>query len=144
MAIEQLPAPCWYAKYDGGGDQNDTHYETETGAQEACNEIRGGYGPGEQPAVETGRFPAPCWTAQCDGDCEFVLDTEDEGIICHCSSRTEAEGICAGYDWIVTRDGQVFCPEDAPECDRADLVVTEQVPGQLTLTGEDGADEAQA
>jgi len=41
---------------------------------------------------------------------------------------------------IVTRDGGVFCDEDAPDCPTADLAVVEQVPGQLTLGGNLGDD----
>ena len=51
---------------------------------------------------------------QCDGECETVLDEEDEGYIFHHDSRAEAEQTAAGYHWASDGDGRVFCEEDAP------------------------------
>ena len=140
MAIEQLTQPCWYARYDGGEDyENQIHYSTESTAQKAAAEIRPGGEPGETPAVETGRMAAPCWTARCDG-CEEPLEDGEYEWMLHLETRAETEQVCTEYGWIVTRDGRVFCDGCAPECDRADLVVTEQVPGQGALLGEGGTD----
>lgn len=131
MAIEQLARPCWYARYDGGEDyENQIHYGTEPQAQKAAAEIRADDEPGETAAVETGRMEAPCWTARCDGECDGPLEDGEYEWTLHLETRTEIERVCTEYGWIVTRDGQVFCDECAPDCETADRAVTEQVPGQ--------------
>jgi hypothetical protein len=142
VAIEQLAQPCWYARYDGGEEYaNNIHYDSETAALEAAAEVRADYQPGETPAVETGKMPARCWAAQCEECSEYLRDGEyDWGL--HLHTRAEAERMCGEYGWIVTRDGAVLCDGCAPDCDRADLAVTEQVPGQATLLGEDSSDDS--
>jgi hypothetical protein len=138
MPIEQRAQPCWYARYDGGEDwQNQVHYDSSVLAHRAARDICGGYGPGEQPSVETGQFPQPCWTAACDGPCGGPLEDGEFEWILHLDTRAEAEAAATGYGWIVTEDGTVLCDGCAPGCEDADLIVTQQVPGQGELLSEE-------
>jgi hypothetical protein len=128
MPVSQLARQCWYARYEGGEDRdNDTHYEDQEQAAKAAARIRADYDP-DTVVIEVGQLPAPCWTAQCDGPGEHPLEDGEWEWTLHGETRAEVEGWCGAYGWIVTRDGQVYCEDDAPEYDTAGLVVTEQVP----------------
>jgi len=107
MTIYQLPHRCWELQ-PPTDDERSPHYELD----------------------------APCWVVRCDGECEMVLDTEDEGYIFHHDSRADAERTAAGYHWASGDDGRVFCEEDAP----ADAVAVPspaelEAAGQLVLPG---------
>jgi hypothetical protein len=128
VPVKQLATPCWYARYDGGEEyQNDIHYDTSVQAHRAAKEIR------SDASVETGRMDAPCWTARCNGCGSDLEDADGRWARPHFALRSEAETEAGEYGWIVTTDGTVLCDGCAPGCDRADLAVTEQVPGQAVI-----------
>lgn len=125
MPISQLPERCWVLRPDPALHDGDAHYGTEA---EALRDAK------EMDAIGTPELlPDRCWIVGCDGACEIQLDTEDEGYLYHHTTRAEAEQTVAQYGWILTRDGEAFCQDDAPDCSTADLAVIEQIPGQLTL-----------
>jgi hypothetical protein len=142
MPVKQLATPCWYARYDGGEEyQNDIHYDTSPQAHKAAKEIGGGDEPGQTPAVEVGEMDAPCWTARCDGPgCDAPLEDGEMEWVLHLETRAEIEAVATEYGWIVTKDGTVLCDGCAPGCEDADLAVTQQVPGQGELPGEEASD----
>ena len=134
MTIHQLPERCWELQ-PPADDERSPHYVTEAKALEALKEDREN---DNQPYAETRpvQLNAPCWAVQCDGECETVLDEEDEGYIFHHDSRADAERTAVGYHFALGGDGRVFCEEDAP----ADAVVLPssaelEVAGQLRLPG---------
>ncbi len=113
MTIHQLPGRCWELQ-PPTDDERSPHYGTEAAALEALKEDREN---DEQPYADTKpvQLGSPCWLVQCDGECETVLDEEDEGYIFHHDSRADAERTAAGYHFASDDDGRVFCEEDAPE-----------------------------
>jgi len=134
MSIYQPPHRCWELQ-PPADDERSTHYDTEAAALEALAEDRENR---EEPCADTVpvQFAAPCWVVQCDGECETVLDTEDEGYVFHHVSRADAEQTAAGYDWAFDGEGRVFCEEDAP----GDAVVLPspaelEAAGQLVIPG---------
>jgi hypothetical protein len=142
MPVKQLATPCWYARYDGGEEyQNDIHYDTSPQAHKAAKEIGGDAEPGKIPSVETGRMDTPCWVVRCDGPCGSDLEDREGLWGCeHFALRADAETEAGEAGWIVTKDGTVLCDGCAPGCEDADLVVTQQVPGQRELPGEEASD----
>lgn len=129
MAITQLPAPCWYAKYPGGEDyQNLRHFESEDAAKRDAKEI---HEEDPERTAEVGQWPGPCWEARCDGECgENYQDDEVAGII-HFPSRAEAEQILRESGWHVLKDGRDFCFDDEPEDGEPEVAAV--IPGQMTL-----------
>ena len=113
MTIHQLKERCWELQ-PPTDDERHPHYDTEASALEGLREDREN---DEQPYADTkpAHLAAPCWVVQCDGECEVVLDTEDEGYTFHHDTRAEAEQTAAGYRWAFSEDGRVFCEEDAPK-----------------------------
>ena len=134
MTIHQLSHRCWEL-HPPTDDERSPHYGTEAKALEALKEDREN---DDQPYAETKpvQLDAPCWAVQCDGECETVLDEEDEGYIFHHDSRADAERTAVGYHFAFGSDGRVFCEEDAP----ADAVALPspaelESAGQLVLPG---------
>ncbi len=134
MSIHQLSHRCWELR-PPTDDERSPHYDSEAAVLEALKEDREN---GDQPYAETkpAQLAGPCWVVQCDGECETVLDTEDEGCVFHHDSRADAEQTAAGYHWAFDGDGRVFCEEDAP----ADAVAAPspaelEAAGQLILPG---------
>lgn len=128
MAIERLGQPCWYASRPGS-DEDDWHHASEIDTAKSAKELREDEPDAE---VKVGQHPDRCFIVTCDGDCEDHPEDE-ECWNAHCPTRAAAEQWAESCGWIVTRDGRVFCEDDAPECALADLAVTTQIPGQLTL-----------
>jgi hypothetical protein len=134
MTIYQLPQPCWAtdpASLDGD-DERQPHYDTEAGALRDIADARE-----ENPGLKAGarQLDAPCWVVQCDGECETVLDTEDEGWTFHHDSRADAGTTAAAYGFRYAGDS-VFCREDAPG--DAPLLLSpaeREAAGQLPLPG---------
>lgn len=136
MPISQLAEPCWVLEPEGGPDGEDwQHWTSEASAREG---LKDSYPAEDYPAgtVTVLRRAEGCWTITCDGECGEGPE-DDEYANIHCTSRTEAEQYATACDWIVTRDGEVYCEDDAPDRSTADLAVTEQIPGQLTIDGEE-------
>ena len=113
MTIHQLPNRCWELQ-PPTDDERHSHYDTEAGALQSLKEDREN---DEQPYADTKpvQLDAPCWLVQCDGECEMVLDTEDEGYVFHHDSRAGAERTAAGYHFAADDGDRVFCEEDAPK-----------------------------
>lgn len=113
MTIHQLRERCWELQ-PPTDDERSPHYGTEAAALEALKEDREDHGT---PYADTRpvQLAAPCWLVQCDGECEMVLDEEDEGYVFHHDSRAEAEKTMTPYHWAFGADGRVFCEADAPE-----------------------------
>jgi hypothetical protein len=139
MPIEQHAQPCWYARYDGGEEyENQIHYDTSPQAHKAAREIRSDEEPGQTPSIEVGEMDSPCWTARCDGRfCGAPLEDGEMEWTLHLETRAEIEKVATEYGWIVTKDGAVLCDGCAPGCEDADLIVTQQVPGQGELLSEE-------
>lgn len=133
MTIHQLPQPCWAidpASLDGSDGHYDSRTGTLAGIRQAWDYDQDWAFPGRigawwrefrfrltrlQPGAPRPRqLAARCWAVQCDGECEVVLDTEDEGWVFHHRSRADAERTMAAYEWAYVGD-LVFCAEDAPE-----------------------------
>jgi hypothetical protein len=135
MTIHQLPDRCWAtdpASLDGD-DERQPHYDSEA---DALREIKDAREENPELTAAARQLDAPCWVVQCDGECEVVLDTEDEGYVYHHETRAEAEQTVSSYDWAFSSDGRVFCEEDAP----ADAVALPtpaelEAAGQLRLPG---------
>lgn len=134
MTIHKLSHCCWELQ-PPTDDERHFHYDTEIEARRALKEDREN---DDQPYPETKpvQMESPCWVVQCDGECEVVLDTEDEGYVFHHDSRAEAGQSAAGYRWALDGDGCVFCEEDAP----ADAIPVPsyaelEAAGQLVLPG---------
>jgi len=134
MTIHQLKERCWELQ-PPTDDERSPHYDTEAAALESLREDREN---DEQPYAETKpvRLASPCWLVQCDGECEMVLDTEDEGYTFHHDSYAGAGRTAAGYHMAFGSDGRVFCEEDAPG-DAAALPSPAELEaaGQLVLPG---------
>jgi hypothetical protein len=132
VAIERLAQPCWVLDPEGGSSgEEHSHWPDEAG-------IRGHLEADDDrdPKVTIRRLPTPCWTVTCDGECEVTIDEEEEYVF-HYGSRAEAESDAADMGWLTTDDGRLFCLDDAPDSATADLRRLEQIPGQLTLDGQE-------
>src|SRR5208282_4988001 len=136
MTIRQLREPCWVITPRLSDEDGDPCYGTRAKALTAIREawdMDRDWTFDDQLRVRWREFrfrmsrwrpgaPRPrqpgtrCWLVQCDGECETVLDTEDEGCIFHHGSAIEAGKTVASYGWVYSADGRfVFCEEDAPE-----------------------------
>lgn len=117
MTIHQLKDRCWHLR-PRPDDERDPHYDSWKDADEALRELREEAGPDplDLAAIESVhamQLDGPCWVVQCDGECEMVLDTEDEGYTYHHGSLDEAMGTVKAYEWRYVAD-KVFCEQDAP------------------------------
>jgi hypothetical protein len=158
MTIHQLGAPCWTVIPRLSDEDGDPCYgsraEALTAIREAWDmdrdwtfddrlrvwwrEFRFRVSRLRPGAPRPRRTAGRCWLVQCDGECETVLDTEDEGVTFHHRSAAEAAKTVASYEWVYSADGRsVFCEEDAPE-DAAPPPLTPaelEAAGQLRLPG---------
>lgn len=131
MTIHQLKEPCWELQ-PPTDDERRPHFTTEAAALEALKEDREN---DDQPYASTRPvlLGAPCWLVRCDGDCEQVIDEEDEGYVIHHESRVAAEGTVASWRWAYSADGRsVFCPDDRP----ADATPAPATPAELEAAGQ--------
>lgn len=137
MPVTQLARPCWTLQTVERTDVEVPHWDTEQEAQAAISD----YFPAEDyPAdsVKVVGYPAPCWTVTCDGlDCGEQADNDDFGWHIHFETRLEAEQYVTGDGWMLTTNGEAFCPDDVAEIEAASRLVVEQVPGQLTIDGQE-------
>jgi hypothetical protein len=132
MAISQLPTLCWTlapprATPDGSSYLTGEHWPSPDAAMADGQRAE---------AVAPGTWA--CWTVCCNTCGEWVPVADVTGQP-HYLTRLDAERDAVYCGWRVLRDGTAWCPEDAPECATADLAVTEQVPGQLTIDEVAGA-----
>lgn len=125
MPISQLAERCWVLRPEPVLHDGDEHFSSATVARKRARES----GHAGTPVW----LLEPCWTVRCDGECDAEIDEHGECYTVHSATRAEAEQLAVDWGWIATRDGHVLCAEDAPDCSTADLAVTEQIPGQLTL-----------
>lgn len=157
MTIHQLKSPCWAIIPGLPREDGDPCYDTRAGAladiREVWDEDRRDAQGLVSAALEKAWWrefrwllsrlrpgaPRPrqsatrCWVVQCDGECEMVLDEEDEGYTFHHGSAAEAGKTVASYDWAYSTDGRfVFCEECAP----ADSVPPPPSPAELEAAGQ--------
>lgn len=115
MSIHQLSFCCWVLE-NPGHDDDTRHFKDAGGADAALARARE-ESPGAKASVRL--LPSPCWLVQCDGECEYVIDEEDEGIIFHHDTRAEASETVRLWEWALvpgTLGGELaYCPEDRPE-----------------------------
>lgn len=108
------------------------HFDTEAAALEALQDDRendGGDNP--YPDAKAVQLAAPCFVVQCDGECENILDVEDEGWIFHHDTRHAAEATAQAHDWRFAGD-LVYCDEDAPD----DSHAVPPTPAELEAAGQ--------
>jgi hypothetical protein len=88
------------------------------------------------PATKPRQLDAPCWVVQCDGECETVLDTEDEGYVFHHLTRADAAETVAAYEWRYAGT-MVFCEDDAPADGQLPPLspAEQEAAGQLVIPG---------
>jgi hypothetical protein len=137
MPVSQLPAPCWVL---GANDSEFVpHFASEA-------EARMQYATDSEPgALATIRaLDEPCWIAVCDGPggspfgtCDEEFEDDEGGS--HGADRTVTEQWITACGWKIARDGRVFGPCCGDQCPPGDEAVTGQVPGQLTLDGQEVA-----
>jgi hypothetical protein len=131
VSIHQLADRCWELT-DPADDERTPHYGDEAAAQAALKELRD-----EEPDTKASirLLGSACWVTRCDGDCEAMLDEEDEGYIFHHESIADALETVRAYEWRTVGDS-VFCPADAPDGAELPLSAAEQeAAGQLPLPG---------
>jgi hypothetical protein len=162
MTIHQLADPCWTIVPKLPVEDGGPCYGTRAGAlaaiREAWDEDRERVRGLAATVLEEGwrrefrwllsrlrpgaprprQMPARCWVVQCDGECEMVLDEEDECCVYHHRSAAEAASTVASCEWVYSADGRlVFCEEDAPE-DAAPPPLSpaeQEAAGQLVIPG---------
>ena len=110
MTIRQLKTPCWVLEpavpYD---DERSPHYEDQAECLKVVADAL------EERSIdvapEARKLDGRCWVVQSDGECEQVLDEEDEGWVFHHDSREDAERTAASWGWTYSADGRsVYCP----------------------------------
>ncbi len=126
--IHQLKSPCWELQ-DPAGDRT-PHYDDEASAGAELASLR-------KDTPDTGakirQLGEPCWLIRCDGECEQLIDEEDEGYIVHCGSRQAAEELARAWKWAYSGDGRlIFCEADAP----ADGEVPQPSPAEQEAAGQ--------
>ncbi len=130
MTIHQLKDPCWVLRHPNGDTE---HYAGRAPAEAEVFRLRE---DDPDPDVTIIHRTTRCWVVECDGECETVLDTEDEGYVFHHDSRAEAEHTVVGYDWALDDDGRVFCEEDRPSGAKVPPSPAElEAAGQMRLPG---------
>jgi hypothetical protein len=82
-----------------------------------------------------------CTYCEPDGCGTDLEDADGRWARQHFALRSEAETEVREAGWIVTTDGTVLCDGCAPDCESADVAVSQQVPGQGDLLSEE-ADHA--
>ena len=113
MTIRQLKNPCWVLR-PSLDDERNPHYETKAEALGALSEAR----DDGEPAIKSDavQLAERCWVAQCSGECEQVIDEEDECWVIHCDTCKAAEDLARSWNWVYSPDGRsVFCTGCAPE-----------------------------
>lgn len=58
------------------------------------------------------QLDAPCWTIRCDGECGYVLDEDEDGLV-HFLSADEALRTVRDWEWRLIDHEHVLCPDDA-------------------------------
>jgi hypothetical protein len=126
--------PCWVIDL-APGEPDECHFPNRTDAEEELARFRK---EEDRYAVATvRRLALPCWTVTCDGECEYVLDEDDDGVI-HFASAAEAEDYVRDVQWRMLPDRvHVFCEDDAPGDGQVPPPTPEQQEkaGQLRLPG---------
>jgi len=137
MSVHQLDDCCWEL-VNPGEDDDKQHFEDAAGANSAVMRSRK-RNPKSTASVRL--LESPCWLVQCDGECEQVIDEEDEGITRHHESQAEAESTASAWEWVLAPalvgGPLAYCPEDRPEDTEAPLPSAEELEaaGQMRLPG---------
>jgi hypothetical protein len=156
MTVHQLRGPCWTVTPRLSDEDGDPCYDARA---DALADIRDAWDTDREharglvatalerawwrefcwrlsrlrPCAPKPRQAGRCWVAQCDGECEMVLDEEDECCVFHHGSAAEAAKTVASYGWVYSADGRfVFCEEDAPE----DAAPPSPTPAELEAAGQ--------
>lgn len=153
MTIHQLKDRCWELRPPLSGDDREPHYDSRAEALAAVREawdddrdwrfddqlrvrwreLRFRLSRLRPGASRPRQAPAHCWVVQCDGDCEQVIDEEEEGYTVHHESRQAAGETVRAWKWAYSADGRmVFCEEDAP----ADGEIPPPSPAELEAAGQ--------
>lgn len=115
MTIRQLKGRCWELDPLPSDAERYGHYDSRADAMRAIREAKRD-DDFFNPATKPRRLDAPCWVVQCDGECETIIDLEDEGWIVHHESAVAAGETADAWRWVYSADARfVFCEEDAPE-----------------------------
>jgi hypothetical protein len=111
VTIHQLEKPCWILD-PNLATEGEPHYPDEASAISALREAKE-----ENPdlTIITRPLGDRCWVVQCDGDCEQVIDEEDEGYVFHHGSRAEAEETIRQWHFVYGAGDLVYCETDRPE-----------------------------
>lgn len=130
MSIYQEHRRCWVldtkADPTDHGDDDTRHLNSEAEARAVFGE--------DAPVVQ---LAGPCWLVKCDGDCEAIIDEEDECYIFHHEARVQAEETARAREWVLAPDAGspvtmlAYCPEDAPAIGEVPLT-----PGQREAAGQ--------
>jgi hypothetical protein len=156
MTIHQLREPCWTITPRLSDEDGDPCYDTRA---DALADIREAWDTDREharglvatalerawwrefcwrlsrlrPGAPKPRQAGRCWVAACDGECEMVLDEEDECCVFHHGSAAEAGKTVASYwvlDGVHALTAPVQCggalrlwpvPEDVEKAVRAQL-----------------------
>jgi len=134
MSIRQYDGRCWELRPFPADAERYGHYTSREDAMTAIREAKRDddyFDPKTRPVL----MDAPCWIVQCDGECEYILDEEDEGWVFHHLTRAAAMETAAVYGFRLVGD-RVFCEDDAPEDAKVVLTPAEQeAAGQLVIPG---------
>jgi hypothetical protein len=138
MPVEQAKDRCWIlsprGRRAGMPDERDPdfwHWLSAAAARKQLRDTQDDRGL----ALEATQLAEPCWQVRCDGNCQSVLDEDNEYPYCF-PTAARALSCARAAGWRETGDGQIFCEPDAPEEARTPRPA-EQIPGQLTLDGND-------
>lgn len=113
MTIHQLPEPCWELR-PPTDEERHPHYDTRADALRALKNDRENDGE-PYPDTKPVQLGDRCWVIQSDGECEQVLDEEDEGWVVHHDSAKAARATAAAWGWTYSADGRfIYCPCSPP------------------------------
>lgn len=133
MAIHQLKSPCW--ELQDPADDLTPHFDNAVSALARLAELKED-DPGTRATVAG--LDCRCWLVQCDGECEQLIDEEDEGYIVHCESLQAAGELAKAWSWAYSADGRlIFCEADWPEDAESPppSPAQQEAAGQLRLPG---------
>lgn len=125
MSIFQLGHRCWELDFPGSEDDKQ-HFDSEAAAVAAVKAAVESH-PGCE--VSARQRDTACWLVRCDGDCDALIDEEDEGYVHHYLSRHAAEVSACDWHWVLVPDETspatmcAYCPGDVPPRDGPQPVV---------------------
>ncbi len=117
---------CWIIDRLPG--DTEPHFKTEDAATRRLGEIRDDDRVAD--AIVRQR-DVPCWTIRCDGECGYVIDEDEDGLI-HFADADDALRTVRDWEWMLVDHEHVLCPEDvlAPP-----TPAQQEAAGQMRLPG---------